>query len=1205
MPRLVPGGPDVPPELIQKQEAGEMVFFCGAGISVPTGLPGFPGLVQQLYSRLNTSPKPSEERALSRAEFDTALDSLEERFHPGALREEVAQLLSVAPNPGSLRLHRALLGVARTASGVHLVTTNYDDNFAHADDTDELQYDVGPNVPKDLDNWNSVVHLHGRIRAWASGSATPPLVLTDTDFGEAYLRTRWAADFVLHLMDRYTVVFVGYSMADVVVRYLTKAVSGRRAKHRIYSLVGYADQTQREQRASQWQDHRIQPILYDCRDTHELLVRSVEEWAKLAQDPHGYRVRLAVSGLSKMPDRKTHGADPDRVVWALRDAAAAWPAFNQLRRNPLPGSQAAAWLHEFAIGGLLGGTDHPKPRERGPAGPVITARAEHQMLQADSVSQAVTLWIETHAHAPEVFQWVIERGRNLHFELRRRLWDRLTASEQDLPETPPRLVHLWTLLLAEPLEDSEFLIRLDRILNRLSKPIPEAIDDLLLRLLRPRLAVFPGPAPYRSITPGPEEAALLDCGHTDVILGCRDEIRGWNVLTELEPARFRGFLARHAATLTEYLKSAFHLLERSDHANARLIHLEIADAENEEDGEGGRRQLHHLVGGWTLLIEWVRESYSSLPDAKKRNDLLRFWIASDEKMLSRLALDAIAEDDQANFDLIGPLLLRSPHGALWDDDCVREVASVLRKAGTRGSSELQAALVDAVRQRTGADAATDTDASMLAPVGYRLEALDSGGAALSPEAARILAAFKERRDRSRHRESQVRPALTGRIHEVAKALQEGPVNRESFAKFAQERPVATLLALKVLGEAGNWPVALWKRALDIVQAKVKEPEAVSRYGARLVEFLLGVPDDLFGELEHQIAWLADALAEHWSGDDDTAFWHLWTRGWAHRSHDSGSVGRSEVLTRAMNTTAGKYAGAALKRVHTATKQTPVSEGHLRILDRIAGDESGSSGLLMLAFRLNWLYDQVPEWTEYRILSRMRWDNGATTDQSAERVRALWEVTAVAGPLSPDLVRALGSDLWTAVRRHQELEHGDDLVRFFIYLSISGQPELIDENDSRELARIVVRDKPRQVGVALGEVLKRNPGPADATWRQVVRPWLEKYWPRERALNTAQSSTALINVIMETGDAFPDAVEWANGYVTALNDQQIGTVWYHKGVWKSHPRATLALLHRIVPSKGVDPWARSSLTDILKGLRAVDPTVPHDSRFAELEQRAAH
>ena len=34
--------------------------------------------------------------------------------------------------PGSLRLHRALLKVSRNPSGIHLVTTNYDDNFARA-----------------------------------------------------------------------------------------------------------------------------------------------------------------------------------------------------------------------------------------------------------------------------------------------------------------------------------------------------------------------------------------------------------------------------------------------------------------------------------------------------------------------------------------------------------------------------------------------------------------------------------------------------------------------------------------------------------------------------------------------------------------------------------------------------------------------------------------------------------------------------------------------------------------------------------------------------------------------------------------------------------------------------------------------------------------------------------------------------------------
>ena len=1114
MPRLVPGGPDVPAELIRKQEAGKMVFFCGAGVSVPTGLPGFRGLVEQLCSSLNVTKNPGEVEAIQRGEFDKALDSLEDRLMEQEVRKEVARLLSAPPRPGSLRLHRALLEVSRSASGIRLVTTNYDDNFRRANESNDLPLHVGPDVPRDLDNWNSVVHLHGRLDPSAAEASASSLVLTDSDFGRAYLRDQWASHFVSNLMDRYTVVFVGYSMADVVVRYLTKAVSSSPRRNQIYSLVGYADHAQRGQRESEWNGHRIQPILYDSRNAHKMLLHTAEEWAKLAADPHGYRVQVAVSGLRHEPDPATHEADPGRVVWAISDAAAVWPAFNQLRRRPVAGSQAAAWLHAFAIGGLLGGTDHPKPHERGPAGPVITARSEQQMLQADSVSQAVTLWIETHAHAPEVFKWVIERGRNLHFELRRRLWDRLTSADDDLPEIPPRLLHLWSVLLAEPPEDSEFLIRLDRILNRLSEPVPEVTDDILLRLLRPRLGVFPGPAPYRPITPDPQEAALLDCGHTEVILGCRDEIRGWSILTAIEPARFRGFLVRHAVTLTEYLKTTFFLLKRSDRTHARFIHLELADAEDAE-GQGRRSRLHGLVGGWTLLIEWVRESYSSLPNAETRRDLIRSWIASDEKMLWRLALDAIVEDDKADFDLIRPLLLRSPQGVLWDDDCAREVVLVLREAGTRGSSELKAALVDAVRQELGADVAPDVDASRLGPVGYRLEALEDGGAPLSPEAATVLASFKERRDRSRGRESRVASALEGRIRDVVKALREEPVDRRAFAKFARARPVAALLALKALGETGECPVALWKNALGEVSKKIEDSK--SRRVERLVELLLGLPDELFGRLDHELARLANVVAENWSGDD-TTYWHFWRLGWAHRSGDTGDAGPADTLTRAMNTTAGKYAGAALKRIQEVSRQTsgPISEDHLRILDRIAGDTSGSSALLMLAFQLNWLYQYAPKWTTEKIISRMRWGNRATMDGSSEEVRGLWEV-AVRETLTRDLVRALGSDLWTAVRRHQEFGHGENLVRLFVYVSASGQPGLISENDSRELARIAVEGKPRQVGIALSDILKRNPGPSDATWRATVRPWLENYWPKERALNTAESSTALVNVIVETGD----------------------------------------------------------------------------------------
>ena len=337
MPRLVPGGPDVPAELIQMQEAGEMVFFCGAGISVPTGLPGFGGLVDQLYSSLNVPRTASEKHALERGEFDKALDSLEDRLTGHAMRNKVGELLSASPRPGSLGLHRALLAISRSASGIRLVTTNYDDNFRRASDSGGLPLDVGPHVPQDLDNWDSVVHLHGRLDPSKPGRSASTLVLTDSDFGKAYLHDRWAAQFVANLMDRYNNgrFLVGYSMADVVVRYLTKAVSSGPQKNQIYSLVGYADQAQRERREQEWKEH---PHPADPLQTPETLTSCFStpprsgRHSRLIHTVTGFRSRCR--DFPSEPDSATHEADPDRVVWALRDAAAAWPAFNRIRREP-------------------------------------------------------------------------------------------------------------------------------------------------------------------------------------------------------------------------------------------------------------------------------------------------------------------------------------------------------------------------------------------------------------------------------------------------------------------------------------------------------------------------------------------------------------------------------------------------------------------------------------------------------------------------------------------------------------------------------------------------------------------------------------------------------------------------------------------------------------------------------------------------------
>ena len=1017
-------------------------------------------------------------------------------------------------------------------------------------------------------------------------------------------------------------MFVGYSMGDLVVRYLAKAVTNRRGGNRTYSLVGYIDERQREQRESEWTETGIHPIFYHSRKNHDLLVRTVEEWAKLAADPHQYRIQVALSGLTRVPDPKTHEADPDRVVWALSNPASTWPAFNKIRHTPVPGACATGWLHEFAVRGLMAGTVQPELHERGPAGPVVTVRAEQQMLQTDSVANAVAFWIEIHAHSPEIFQWVINRGHNIGFELRRRLWERLTSAENDLPDIPPRLGRLWALLLAEPPDDAEFLLRLDRILNNLSRDNTEATDDILLRLLRPRLGVFPGPPPYRILSTDdstPEQIALLSCGHTDVILGCRDEQHRFNVLTEIEPGRFGHFLRRHAVTLTEYLKTAFVLLHRSDRYDARFIHFELSvafpdtNSDEERTNNQRRRSLRDLFGTWTVLLDWVRESYSTLEeDGRERDYLLRYWAASSEKMLWRIALESIKQDGTADFDLVRLILHRNAQEVLWDPDFRSEVLVLLRQVGTRASSELQAELLDAVQSR--ADSGTsqsDSDGTILAEVGPRLAALNEGGVILSPAAAQTLAVFERRQDAAHQHESEPTTVpLSGGAREVAAALRCGSVDVSRFRQFTQQRPIAAIRALQKLGHSGNWPSEMWKVTMDVVQTKITDTKPGHKLSARLVDILLEIPEDLFQGLQGEIAQFVDVLGGRWPGTDESEFWRLWMRGWEHRSQQSDILSPIDALTNALNTTAGRYAGAAMKRIQKANSTTPrpITNEQKSILNQISGDESGAAGIVMLVFWVNWLYRNETDWTTRHVLPRLRWERATPSNNLYEEVRALWGVFAVAfrGSITPGLVQVLGADFWTAVQQHKKIDHGEKLVRLFVYLTMSPLEGLIDESTCRKTAHIVIRDNPWHVGVALQRVLdkRKDNQPREQVWREFVGPWLNRFWPREKALNTGQSSLALVEVIMATGDAFPEAVEWANGFLMASNGHQIGTVCYHKNTWKSHPRAAVALLHRIVPEVGIDPWERASLADTLRTLREVDATIPQDSRFVELEQRAA-
>ncbi len=81
--QFVQQGPDVPDALIRAHEDGHVVFFCGAGISMPARLPSFKGLVDSIYAELGTTREPIEQAAFDQCRYDTTVDLLEQRYPGG------------------------------------------------------------------------------------------------------------------------------------------------------------------------------------------------------------------------------------------------------------------------------------------------------------------------------------------------------------------------------------------------------------------------------------------------------------------------------------------------------------------------------------------------------------------------------------------------------------------------------------------------------------------------------------------------------------------------------------------------------------------------------------------------------------------------------------------------------------------------------------------------------------------------------------------------------------------------------------------------------------------------------------------------------------------------------------------------------------------------------------------------------------------
>jgi SIR2-like domain/Domain of unknown function (DUF4020) len=279
---------DVPQDLVAAHAEGEVVFFVGAGASMssPTNLPSFAELTRRLAHLASVDISDEEMR-----EPDVVLGRLEHE-HNFPVHEIVAREIRKGRRRNDL--HDALVSLATAGGEARIVTTNYDNHLHRALEVLGLSPAVfeAPALPAG-DGFEGLVHLHGRL-----GQRPDRLVITDGDFGSAYITQGWAPTFLRDLFAKYVVCFVGYSHEDRMMEYLAKGLRSDARKRFIFTENDAADR---------WSRLHITPIVYP-KDQHEKLLKTLQLWGRWARDTpfdRADRIRR-MKGLAPPVDPEDH-----------------------------------------------------------------------------------------------------------------------------------------------------------------------------------------------------------------------------------------------------------------------------------------------------------------------------------------------------------------------------------------------------------------------------------------------------------------------------------------------------------------------------------------------------------------------------------------------------------------------------------------------------------------------------------------------------------------------------------------------------------------------------------------------------------------------------------------------------------------------------------------------------------------------------------
>ena len=437
--------------------------------------------------------------------------------------------------------------------------------------------------------------------------------------------------------------------------------------------------------------------------------------------------------------------------------------------------------------------------------------------------------------------------------------------------------------------------------------------------------------------------------------------------------------------------------------------------------------------------------------------------------------------------------------------------------------------------------------------------------------------------------------LVGTVADVVNELSRDATNFDEFEGLTLQQPVKVASALRRLAEREEWPSKFWERFLWRIETLRHQQKLKGKLEEYIACILRRAPDELFVEIGSAVAVFVKGIAENYGVVQEASFKTLWSKAWKGISRDAGT-GFNDPITEAWGDVAGNLAEAALTRLwkYSPKPDTNLPKAVHSYFDVISSDSNGHLGHVILATNLYQLYSIDPEWTRENLIPLLD-----QPDQDARR--DLWAGYAWSPNVGPNLFSVFKKQFLKVLTTYDSLRSMEEnIINLFIEICLEAPKELTDEE-----IRGVVGSLPEEARAAclqsLMYRLRGEPTERAQAWGDKVKPWLEKYWPQAAGHNTPQTSEKMLDLLVECGDAFPDAVSWSLLCLKNIGHGLIGL--RESGHVEQYPDETLLLLEKIVDEKDLQRWEKNYLRQILDSIENVASQLVGEPKYQRLNKIA--